>query len=407
MPARSNLPARRPGLDRRRFLAGSAMLLAAPALLGGRSLAATDAVPPASAAHPLAEGWLTTAGVDDGFAAVAVDGTFEAATRAASAVRLHGLEANPEGTGAVAVGRRPGHVALLFDRNHEGVTARFEPGAGRVFAGHGRFTADGRHFLTTEIERPPEGDGPLVMGRGIVARRDVAADFAIVGEWPTGGDGPHDLLQSGASLVVANGGIEPNTPEARDAAATGSTITLLDPATGALKAEGRLPKDLASLSLRHLARDGRGGTVVAAQDLLHDGVARPLLYTIGPDGALAALDAPEDEWRALRGYVGSVAFDRSGRYVACSSPRGGRVALWRADGRYLGAVRLIDGCGLAGMEEAGRFVATSGYGETIVIGISDDEVGIIARHSGGPRFDNHMVRLTPNPIGDAAQRARL
>lgn len=344
--------------------------------------------------HALDEGWLATAGAGDGFAAIALGSDRQEVARTPSAVRLHGIEASPNGPLAVAVGRRPGHIAIVFDRTTGARVGEFSPGAGRVFSGHGRFSADGTLFLTNEIERADAGGGRPAMGRGMVAVRRVEGGFAIEAEWPSGGDGPHDLMRAGRVLVVANGGLEPNTPEARDAEVTGSGIALIEPASGTPVAEGRLPADLASLSLRHLARDASGSTVVAAQELLADGIARPLLFRIGANGSLTPFEAPDGELRALRGYVGSVAIDRSGRYVACASPRGGRISVWRADGRYLGAVPLTDGCGLAETAEAGRFIAASGYGETILVAASDEGVGIVARSTGGPRFDNHMVSVT-------------
>ncbi|WP_341988962.1 DUF1513 domain-containing protein [Azorhizobium sp. AG788] len=345
-----------------------------------------------AAVHALDEGWLTTARVGDGFAALSVGGELSATPRVPSPARLHGIVASPRGPLAVAVGRRPGHVALVFDRDKGGQVGEFAPGAGRVFSGHGRFSPDGTVFLTNEIERGVDEGAKRAMGRGMLAARSVAGDFAIAAEWPTGGDGPHDLMRAGPVLVIANGGIEPNTPEARDADVTGSTITLLDPATGALRGEGVLSADLASLSLRHLASDDRG-TVVAAQDLLKDGVARPLLFAIAANGALTPFDAPENELRALRGYVGSVALDRSGAFVACATPRGGRVAVWQRDGHYVGAVPLVDGCGLAGTRTPGQFIATSGYGEVILLAATAEGLGVVARRTGGPQFDNHVVQV--------------
>ncbi len=345
-----------------------------------------------AAVHALDEGWLTTAGVGEGFAAVTVGGAMDAVEKVPSPARLHGIEASPRGPLAVAVGRRPGHVALVFDRLRGGQVAQFGPGEGRVFSGHGRFSPDGALFLTNEIERGVDSGPKRAMGRGMVAARRVDDGFRIVAEWPTGGDGPHDLMRAGAVLVVANGGIEPNTPEARDAEITGSTITLLDPTSGAQRGEGVLASDLASLSLRHLATDA-AGTVVAAQDLLKDGVARPLLFAIGATGALTPFEAPDSELMALRGYVGSVALDASGAFVACATPRGGRVAVWQRDGRYVGAVPLVDGCGLAGTDAPGRFIATSGYGEVVLVAAEPGGVSIIARRTGGPRFDNHVAQV--------------
>lgn len=369
-------------LTRRSLIAGAIAGLAAP-----KSLLAQVNDQLHARSHALDAGWLTTAAEAEGFGAFAMAGSLAADEKAPSPARLHGIEASPRGSLAVAVGRRPGHVAVVFDRLKGGQVGTFTPGEGRVFAGHGRFSPEGDLFFTTEIERA-SGHG---MGRGIVAARRVAAGFEIAAEWPSRGDGPHDLMRSGNVLVVANGGLEPNTPEARDAEETGSSIALLDPQTGAVRGEGALSADLASLSLRHLARDGRGFTVVAAQDLLKDGVARPLLFAIGRDGGVSPFDGPDEAWRELRGYVGSVAIDRSGAYVACATPRGNRVAVWTKAGRYLGAVPLMDGCGLAATPEPGRFIATSGYGEVILVAVEDGRVGIAGRRTGGPRFDNHMV----------------
>lgn len=369
-------------VSRRTLLAGLAAGLALP-LLPAQA---------ADGAAPFEGPWLTTAGLGpgDSFGAVTVDRALAADATLSAPARLHGIEASPDGRFAVAVGRRPGRIALVITRANGTVAATFAPGAGRVFSGHGRYSADGRHFLTNEIE---PATGALAMGRGVVAVRDVAGGYAIADEWPSGGDGPHDLMRAGRLLVIANGGIEPNTPEARDAEVTGSTITLIDPGSGTIAGGGGLSADLASLSLRHLATHADGTTVVAAQDLLKDGEARPLLFRIGRDGALSPFEAPDPAWRALRGYVGSVSFDPSGAYVACASPRGGQVAVWHTGGRFLGAVPLVDGCGLAPGLAAGTFLATSGYGEAVLIKAEADGVGVISRRTGGPRYDNHMIRL--------------
>ncbi len=374
-------------ISRRGLLAGLAATVAAPRLVAAGG--------PAESVHPFDGPWLTTAGIGpgDSCGAVTVDPGFAAQGVAPAPARLHGIVASLDGRWAVAVGRRPGRIALVIDRRSGAVATSFTPGEGRVFSGHGRYSADGRHFLTNEIERP-DGTGRPVMGRGVVAVREAGGGFAIVAEWPSGGDGPHDLIHGGTNLIIANGGIEPNTPEARDAEATGSTITLLDPASGAVKGSAALPADLASLSLRHLAVRRDGAAVVAAQDLLKDGEARPLLFAVGRDGALSAFDAPDGAWRALRGYVGSVAFDPSGAFVACASPRGGQVSVWTAQGRHLGAIPLADGCGLAPGLEDGTFLATSGYGEVALIKAAPEGVGIIARRTGGPRYDNHVMRVT-------------
>jgi hypothetical protein len=332
--------------------------------------------------HLLEAEWLATAGVEGGFAPVVVAPDFAATPVGSGAQRLHWVEPSPDGRTAIAVARRPGTTAVLFDRRAGAVLATFEPGEGRVFSGHGRFIDGGRRFLAVEIARAD--------GQGVVTRRVVEAGFAVEAEWASAGVGPHDMLPAGGALVVANGGIEPHTPEALGAEVAGASIALLDPTSGAVRSVAELSEDLASLSLRHLTSGADGFTVVAAQDLLADGVARPLLYAVEGEG-LRAFDAPDEAWRGLRTYVGSVALDASGAYVAAASPRGNRVALWRRDGRYIGSLPLVDGCGLAPTREAGQFLATSGLGETVLIATDGEGVGVVARRSGGPRYDNHAV----------------
>lgn len=367
-------------LSRRSLLGRLGGLVAAPRVLFGGAAHARD--------HALEAQWLATAGVEGGFAPVVLSPDYTATAVGTGGQRLHWVEPSPDGRTAVAVARRPGTTAVLFDRQAGAVLATFEPGAGRVFSGHGRFIEGGRRFLAVEIER--------ASGQGVVTRRVVEADFAIEAEWASSGLGPHDMLPAGGALVVANGGVEPHTPEAVGAEIAGASVALLDPVTGETRSVAALGDDLASLSLRHLASGPGGPTVVAAQDLLADGVARPLLYAVEGE-SLRAFDAPEEEWRGLRTYVGSVALDASGQFVAAASPRGNRIAIWQHDGRFVGSLPLVDGCGLAPTREPGQFLATSGLGEVVLIGVDEGAVGVISRCQRPVRFDNHAT-LVSGPI---------
>ncbi|MBS9477855.1 DUF1513 domain-containing protein [Ancylobacter radicis] len=349
-------------------------LAAAPRVLFGGAAHAQD--------HQLDAEWVGTAGIGEGFAPVVLSPDLNATPVGLGGQRLHWVEPCPDGRTAIAVARRPGTTAILFDRRAGTVLATFEPGEGRVFSGHGRFIDGGDRFLAVEIER--------ASGQGVVTRRIVGAAFAIEAEWTSSGIGPHDLLPAGGALIVANGGVEPHTPEAVGAEIAGASVARLDPLNGATRAVAALEEDLASLSLRHLARAPDGFTVVAAQDLLADGLARPLLYAVA-DARLTAFDAPDAEWRGLRTYVGSVAFDASGAYVAAASPRGNRVAVWRRDGRFIGGLTLVDGCGLAPTREAGQFLATSGLGEIALLATDGESVGVVSRVKKNLRFDNHAA----------------
>lgn len=365
------------GVSRRGLLGTLGTVVAAPRLLFAGAAHADD-----HARDLMTTEWVGTAGVGEGFAPVLLSPDMEATPVGTGGQRLHWVEPGPDGRTAIAVARRPGTMAIVFDRLSGTVLARFEPGEGRVFSGHGRFIEGGRRFLAVEIER--------ASGQGIVTRRVPEADFTIEAEWASSGIGPHDLLPVGDTLIVANGGVEPHTPEAVGAEIAGASVALLDPLSGATRAVATLDDDLASLSLRHLASAADGFTVIAAQDLLADGIARPLLYAV-EGGRLTAFDAPDAEWRGLRTYVGSVAFDASGAYVAAASPRGNRVAVWRRDGRFIGALTLVDGCGLAATRQAGQFLATSGLGEVALLATDGDSLGVVSRVKKNLRFDNHAA----------------
>ena len=303
-------------LSRRSLLGRLGGLVAAPRVLFGGAVHARD--------HALEAQWLATAGVEGGFAPVVLSPDYTATAVGTGGQRLHWVEPSPDGRTAVAVARRPGTTAVLFDRQAGAVLATFEPGAGRVFSGHGRFIEGGRRFLAVEIER--------ASGQGVVTRRVVEADFAIEAEWASSGLGPHDMLPAGGTLVVANGGVEPHTPEAVGAEIAGASVALLDPVTGETRSVAALGDDLASLSLRHLASGPGGPTVVAAQDLLADGVARPLLYAVEGE-SLRAFDAPEEELRrraeAMAAAIGPGAEVGAGSVICANAVVGAGVRIGR------------------------------------------------------------------------------
>jgi hypothetical protein len=325
--------------------------------------------------------WLSAAEIDGSYAAVEIDRELNSNLLATSGVRLHAVEAAPQGHLAVAVARRPGTVSLVIDRRTAQSVGRFFPEPGRVFSGHGRFTPDGRRFFVAEIDADT--------GAGTITVRDTAKEFAVIGAWSTAGGGPHDLLQFDTTLFVANGGIEPGSPEAATADSADASIALVDTAAGTVKQRLMLPHDLRGQSLRHLVVGPSGEAIAAAQELAPEGAARPLLYRAAGD-ALVPYEAEEEVLAGFKGYVGSVAIDSSGNYVAAASPRGGCVAVWSLDGRYVGSTRLIDGCGLAAAGPPGHLVATSGLGEAVMLVASREGLAVAERRHRMPRFDNHV-----------------
>ena len=105
------------------------------------------------------------------------------------------------------------------------------------------------------------------------------------------------------------------------------------------------------------------------------------------------LPLPVDDEGGLRSYIGSVAIDASGRYVAATSPKGGLAGLWSlADGRWLGGFRLADVCGLAADAAPGCFWVTSGHGDVVQLGANEHGVAPAAQWQASAAFDNHLLR---------------
>ena len=106
------------------------------------------------------------------------------------------------------------------------------------------------------------------------------------------------------------------------------------------------------------------------------------------------LTAPDPVQRRLHNYCGSVAFSADGAQFAVSSPRGGIVTFWSADGEYLGLHEQSDACGI-GQSTAGRqgFLVSDGGGT--VVKIDANRSATERRSYPGSRWDNHLLTLSP------------
>ena len=322
---------------------------------------------------------------DGGYRVGGLDAAFRERLGSAAPVRLHALSLRPDGAEAVAVGRRPGDLALVLDGAGDGVRSIFRATPGRRFAGHGAFAERGRTFLTAEIDAET--------GEGWIVLREVAGAYAPRAEWRSGGIGPHDVASFGGRIAVANGAKEPKTdPGIRILGRTAalSNVALLDPETGAIDALIETDADLTSLSLRHVVQTPAGGLLVAAQDTEAGVRDRPLVARVEAT-RLRWLDADVDLLARLGGSVCSLAIDRAGRFVAASGPKGGAVVAFDLlTNSAVGAVSIPDVCGLASAGD-GRFVATSGLGDVALIAVREDGAAIVERRASALRWDNHLA----------------
>lgn len=266
-------------------------------------------------------------------------GALSIAARTEVPTRAHGLLAEPDGH-VLVVARRPGDWLLRW-HPRRGTTQWAWSEAGRSFNGHvvASLPSSRRRWLfKTETD--------LHSGMGWVGVRD-ARSLEKLHEWPTRGMDPHELLLDDTGLWVANGGI-PTLAETgrikRDLHRMDSSLVRLDPSTGEVLGQWRLPD--ARLSLRHIAR-AAGGVMGIALQAEHDDLQvrriAPVLAVF--DGhALHAVPLPEGV--SLQGYAGDIAALPRGEGFLMSAPRANCVAHWHASLGWQANQALNQACAL-------------------------------------------------------------
>lgn len=199
------------------------------------------------------------------------------------------------------------------------------------------------------------------------------------------------LLPDGNTLCVANGGIETH-PDAGRAKFNLDTMTpsiaFIDAATGDLKAQHALAKDLHQLSLRHMCRDQQGSVWFGGQWEGGTDATPWLVGRVGIDTPVAMPEPREITGRDLKGYIGSMASSSDGRIIAASAPRAGRIVYFdAATARVIGETRLADACGIAPAGDTG-IACTTGEGIFEVSSLGDADAH--THRIEGLSFDNHL-----------------
>ena len=304
--------------------------------------------------------------------------------RAPLPARGHAAAAHPIAPLAVAFARRPGTYAIVLDCSDGSVQAQLSAPLGRHFYGHGTFSPGGDLLFTTEND--------YENGRGIVGVWDARNGYGRLGEFWSGGTGPHDikLMPDGETLVVANGGIEthPETGRSKlNIPTMRSNLSYLR-LDGALLEQVFLEENLRKNSIRHLAVSP-GGQVAFAMQWQGDETEYPAVLGTHRRGEETHVSqAPIEANRAMRGYAGSVAISEDSHTVAITSPRGGVLQSFQLQHlAFKQQVGIEDVCGVA--QSGQSFFVTNGLGLTLM-GHGDD-LRIASLHD--IRWDNHLGGL--------------
>lgn len=308
--------------------------------------------------------------------------------------RGHDVSVCPATGRCLAFARRPGTFAVVFDPVGASPPVFFVAAAGRHFYGHGAFSPDGRLAYATEND--------YAARRGVIGVYDVSAETPRrIGEFDSGGIGPHDILPmpDGRSLVVANGGIATHPHSGREKLNLDDmrpNIALIDATTGARLGTVEGEPGLSRLSLRHMAVGADARVWIGGQYQGEADGHPPLMASLDPaEGRLRMHHIPDELRPGLENYIGSVTLNREASVVAASCPRGGRVLYFSADdGSFLASQRRDDACGLAPLD-ARSFLISDGGG-ALLESAAPDRAPLLAASRAGLAFDNHLVALTPS-----------
>jgi hypothetical protein len=348
--------------------------------LGG--LLAAGVVPTLSWADAGSPAFVAAAQEPDGsYALFGLTATGDDCFRVPLPARGHAATAHPTHPEVVAFARRPGTYALVINCATGEVIRHLSAPEGREFNGHGVFALDGGTLYTSEIVAET-GEGRI----GLWAR---ASGYTRVGEIASGGIGPHEIrrLPAAETLVVANGGIRtgPGDREKLNLDTMRPNLTYLEP-DGTVVQQVTLAAQSHQASIRHLSVTATG-LVAFAMQWEGDLDATPALlglHKLGDNAPVLAMASAADH-DAMQGYAGSVTVFDADRHVAISSPKGGRVQIFGADGSYSYSITRPDVCGLSATEDT--LVMTDGLG-TFVNAVDGQP---ISHRRADRAWDNHLV----------------
>ncbi len=304
--------------------------------------------------------------------------------------RGHGIAVDKHQHYAAVFARRPGDFVYIVDLQDCRVTHKLAATPGRHFNGHGLYSDDGDHLLCSEND--------FETSSGIIGVYDVKNNYQRITEFPSYGLDPHEfkVLSNGKTLVIANGGIltHPDLPRIKQNLATmRPNLAYVDIASGQLLHKHEPMQAWHQLSIRHIDVSATDQVAIAMQFEGRPTVLPPLIATQQGEQSMVMLKAPDDVHRRLHNYCGSVTFSKNSQRFAVSSPRGGVVTFWSAEGEYLGVHDQSDACGIA---RAGGtpdgFLISDGTGKVMQV---DSNLSAVQQNNfSDSRWDNHLLSLS-------------
>lgn len=339
-------------LDRRTFLAGlGASMLSRPTLSAENTQHIGDTVFVSAYRDP-----------SGAFGIALLDEFGDILFQEALPARGHGAASHSGTSKVIMFARRPGNFALALDLTFQNPPQLFRTRLDRHFYGHGTFSEDGTLLYATENDF----DG----AKGVIGIYDARHNFRRIGEFPSGGVGPHDILlmNDGTILCTANGGIETHPEFGRQKLNLDrmqSNICFIDAVHGDVLAVHPAPKEWSRLSMRHLACDQKNQVWFGGQYEGNEFDQAPIIGSVSLSDGVNFLNPERLGSNGLRNYIGSVASHQDGLSIAFSAPKSGQVIVINPIERSI--IRSIAhprACGIApiGLGEDAHFMLSSEHG---------------------------------------------
>lgn len=297
--------------------------------------------------------------------------------------RAHQAIMAPNGYTGIYISRRPDKQLYIIDWHQKKHIATINAETQHHFYGHGVFTHDGKHLLTTENFYQKDRHA----GQGKIVVRETQ-NYTIVDEYNSGGIGPHQLaLLSDNTLVVANGGIQthPSQPRKKlNLDTMQSNISYLQ--SGKLIDQQTLHNRHSSL--RHLAISDNNTVVIGVQQQANSD-CDSLIYTSRVHQTLTPVAMPQSLIIKNQHYTASISCAKQGPHAAISCPKGGQLVFINTESNTINAIQTLrDAAGVCTHQDHPGFVVSSGLGSLHYYTIQGQHQGRLSHHP--YQWDNHL-----------------
>lgn len=226
----------------------------------------------------------------------------------------HGFAPHPVRPHRAAVFEKWGTGGAFIDLAERTLLATIAPKPGHQFYGHGVFATDGSVVFAVETD--------LTTRAGVITVRD-GASFAVIDEFPSFGQKPHDcmMIDGGAVLAITNGGGAVGSPEK-------GSVTFVSVAERKLLDRREIGSQ--RLNAGHIAMAATGDFVVVSAP--REGL--PELTSAGGVGLslnsrpLTDMTRPAEVMSRIVGEALSVCIHEPSGHVVATHPYANLVTIW-------------------------------------------------------------------------------